>query len=160
MKPRLSFDQSAWHTKNIVISLHCRLAPSLALRDSSMTVTSFVLFQIFSFNLVSRSKSFITFLRDTCACLSNFPLMTHDMWPLCETHAVHSSDDDDVRSSMFEPIEDDPQLDPPIPFELGTMAFAGTCCTYITCCSSSNRDTRTSVICRFPSRYAPDRQRP
>jgi hypothetical protein len=38
---------------------------------------------------------------------------------------VRSSEDKTVRSFMDSTIPDDAQLDPPIPFELGTMAFAG-----------------------------------
>ena len=35
------------------------------------------------------------------------------------------SQQDELRSFMLQSIPDDPQLDPPIPFELGTMSFAG-----------------------------------
>ena len=35
------------------------------------------------------------------------------------------SKEDKLRSFMSQPIPDDPQLDPRIPFEQGTMSFAG-----------------------------------
>eukprot|EP00977_Amphora_coffeiformis_P013893 scaffold3782_cov170-Amphora_coffeaeformis.AAC.12 len=38
---------------------------------------------------------------------------------------IRSSQDEELRSFMQDTINDDPQLDPPIPFKLGTMAFAG-----------------------------------
>lgn len=37
-----------------------------------------------------------------------------------------SSQDKELRKLMHQQIPDDPQLDPPIPFDLGTLSFAGT----------------------------------
>lgn len=48
---------------------------------------------------------------------------------------MHSSEDKELRKLMHEQIPDDPQLNPPISFDLGTMSFAG-----------SGPDSRTSQI--------------
>jgi hypothetical protein len=40
-------------------------------------------------------------------------------------YLTYSSDDPALRKLMHATFPDDPQLDPPIPFEVGTMSFAG-----------------------------------
>lgn len=47
-----------------------------------------------------------------CPCLSHI-------------YSIASSEDPELRKLMHQSIEDDPQLDPPIPFDVGTMSFAG-----------------------------------
>lgn len=39
-----------------------------------------------------------------------------------------SSEDPDLRKLMHKTIPDDPQIEPPIPFDVGTMSFAGELC--------------------------------
>ena len=45
--------------------------------------------------------------------------------PSTAAYTTNSSQDEELQSFMEETIPDDPPLDPPIPFQLGTMSFAG-----------------------------------